>query len=176
MSSTIKYKGASILSIILIFILSCNSNQSKETNKSVTPEEKNKGIEKTEIDSSKLWLTKFNEIRPDFKVLIDSSTPNLSRFSHELNLDTSKCYSFWFDRTYFGEIRNLETTVHIHSSNKNNKYLKSGNISFWICPIPANINEGDTLIISGLLYDIFGNERTIGYPLILTKVLALSKK
>ena len=84
--------------------------------------------------------------------------------------DTFDCAYFRDDRRLGGILSNKMLVVEEVGTNVFS--LTSGKLSFWPCNLPKSsmINIGDTVLVSGIYFDIFGSERLFGYPTFLTKL------
>ena len=115
-------------------------------------------------------LSKIKNLYPGTKHYIQYSTSmDISQFSKQLVLDTTKCYSLYKEREFIGKIDNAKASVIKYSYPK--YYLKTGNLKLWIWNLPTEIDASvDSVIISGQVFNIGGDETTVGFPTCLTKV------
>ena len=161
----IRLKHFSFVYVTIIF-LSCNTS---ESNQQITnAEKKSSGIVFT--DSTKLLFDNIKKSFPYFDLKLDSSAFDINSYSSPLSPDTTGCESFRSSRLFLGKLDNLKAVVQTHGSQKK-LYLQCGNLPLWLCNLPPVVKAGDSLIISGLVYNIAGNEKTWGLPTILTKVM-----
>lgn len=109
---------------------------------------------------------------PDFVLKLDALPFDSLIYSNKMYPDTTNCHSFWYNRSFMGVVDKLPAIANKNRSSPGELYLTSGNLDLWVCNLPPEINSGDTIFISGHIYDIFGNEKTWGLPTILTNVIA----
>jgi hypothetical protein len=165
---SINLKGIPFISTLFLLLYSCNDTQQANINQNTSP--KDTTIVNTIVDSAQLLLENLKKSYPDFILKLDSSVTDISKYSNVIYPDTTMCQSFKLNRNFLGKLDAVKATVLTHSSAAKNLFLQSGNLKLWVCNLPQKIKTGDTLIITGFVYDIFGNEKTLGYPAILTKV------
>ena len=150
------------LPIVLTFALLNNCNNNSIENKSGTSDT-------TSIDSSTNLFVNLKKTRPGFDLKLDSVT-DTSIYSKTTYPDTTACTSFRFDRLFLGKLDGVKAYAQPVSAENSTIFLQSGTLKLWTCNLPETIRIGDTLLISGLVFDILGNERAYGLPTILTKV------
>lgn len=153
--------GQFLLIAVTTILIGCNTSPGKTE----------AGAVNTPPDSTRMLFDNIKGLMYDQQPLrLDSSAVDLRLFTRVVYPDTSACNSFSSHRRFLGKLDHVKTIVHKHGSRL---FLRSGNLSLWVCNIPPAVKESDTLVISALVYDILGNEKTFGYPTILTKVMML---
>jgi hypothetical protein len=150
--------------ILIIMLLSCTEQQVKNTSEKKL---------NADSDSTQLLSINIKKYRPSFDLQVDSTKINSSVYHDVILVDTSNCNSFWYNREFLGKIDNLMVVVkYIDSTDI--LFLQSGTLKLWICTLPKNTKANDTLFITGFVYDMLAEEKTWGYPTIITK--AVTKK
>ncbi|WP_315815806.1 hypothetical protein [Paraflavitalea speifideaquila] len=58
-------------------------------------------------------------------------------------------------------------------SNERDTFLATSKyVRMWVCNLPPmSVKINDTIVISGVVYDILGSERVKGWPTVLTKMV-----
>ena len=153
----------STFAVIFILFISCG-------NPGVNELDKQKNVDFSQnIDSTALLVANMKKARPYFDLKPDSSLVDTAKYPAIYYPDTTHCHSWWFNRVFLGKLSMAKATVLEHSSDKI-LYLQTGNLKLWVCNLPQKAKAGDTILITGLVYDILGNEKTLGYPTILTAI------
>lgn len=156
-------KQLSLAVIILTTLFPCCIEQQ---DKNTSTEEK---ITDT-VDSAQLLSINIKKYRPSFDLKVDSTKINPSIYNKVIFVDTSNCNSFRYNREFLGKVDNL-MAVAKNVDSTGILFLQSGNLKLWICSLPKINKANDTLFITGFVYDLLGEEKTWGYPTILTKVV-----
>lgn len=152
------FKQLTFIVAFFIFI-SCGTPVDKQTPAAISQN----------IDSTSLLLVNLKKSRPYFKLKLDSSLVDTTQYSTIYNSDTTKCHSFRFNKVFLGKLNMAKASVLEYGSSKT-LYLQTGNLNLWVCNLPQHLKSGDTVFISGLVYDILGFEKTRGLPTILMAI------
>lgn len=93
------------------------------------------------------------------------------RFNQQFDIDTSECWIYGSGRVLSYVLSN---EVAIVQKNKYDTFLSVSKYSrLSVCRMPTvKLIPGDTIIVSGLIYGIAGNEMGRGFPTILTSLSA----
>lgn len=152
--------------LLIITLNSCNTPQVN------VKEEQPPSTTANYTDSTKLLSENIKKAYPDFDLKLDSSKVDTTQYAVVDYPDTTQCGSFRLNRVFLGKLDKVKAIVQEYGSAKK-LYLQSGNLNLWLCNLPQKIKAGDTVIITGFVYNILGNEKTWGYPTILTEVRRL---
>jgi hypothetical protein len=175
----IKIKFLALTTILLTTIMSsCNNSQNnaqhlmadKDSSIKNTTTNVDTITTSTVIDSVKSLASNLKNHYPEFILKLDSSVFDFKVYSKSIYPDTEKCSSFRIRRSFLGKIENISATVKENRSSAKELFLQSGNLNLWVCNLPQKIKANDTLFITGLVYNTLGNEKSWGYPTILTKI------
>jgi hypothetical protein len=135
------------------------------------PQKSKTDIKSAELltDSTNLFFQKMKDIYPYFDVAIDSSKIDLKEYDeiHQPNL--TQCKPFVLNRNFIGKVANLKVIVKADSFSRESLFLQSGNLKLWACNLYSSLKVSDTMIVTGLVYNVFGNEQTWGLPVVLTQ-------
>ncbi|HEY8896476.1 MAG TPA: hypothetical protein VIM79_16735 [Niastella sp.] len=151
----------SIFTVAFLILTSCGTSVDNEKDKQ-TPADI---LQNT--DSTSLLLVNLKKSYPSFEPKPDSSLVDTIHYSKVYYPDVKDCHSFSFNRVFLGKLNMAKAKVVEYGSSKRG-YLQTGNIKLWVCNLPMQVKSGDTVFITGLIYDKFGNEKTWGYPTILS--------
>lgn len=155
----------SILYSLLVTIISCDNLQNNHSAPLPTSD-----TSALKIDTANLLAQNLYKHYPEFILKHDTLKFDTQKYADQQVPDTSKCSSFKYNRSFLGEVNNTPFFVKENRSTAKELYLQSGNLSLWVCNLPDKIIPGDTIFITGRIFDIHGNEKTWGYPTILTNV------
>lgn len=104
----------------------------------------------------------------------DPCSERRSRFETQYIVDTSKCWQHSLGRMQIDSFKceyAFARTSSVDTFFATGKYRR-----LWICNMPAfQKKAGDTILISGYIYDTDGSERTPGAPCILTEIYTKAK-
>src|SRR6218665_255404 len=149
------------LSLSLFIITACNNGSPKPKS----------GVKSTSVlpsDSSQHLSYNFKRFYPSLFLSIDTVSGDQHFRTLDTRIDTFDCHSFKRDRDYLGKLSNV---VAVAAGNGLTQYFRTGSIKLWVCKTDRlNTVPGDTLIISGLVFDILGDEKVSGFPVILSKI------
>ncbi|OQP68642.1 hypothetical protein [Niastella populi] len=153
----------STFAVAFFIFISCGNPGVNESDKQ-KPDDISKNI-----DSTALLVANMKKAHPYFDLKLDSSLVDTAKYPAIYYPDASDCNSFRFDRTFLGKLSMAKATVQKESS-ADRLHLKTGNLNLWVCSLPNKVKAGDTVLITVLVYDIFGSEKTWGYPTIVTEI------
>ncbi|MCX6315702.1 MAG: hypothetical protein NTW29_00305 [Bacteroidetes bacterium] len=100
-------------------------------------------------------------------IVVYSDKPD-EKYHYVLTPDTVDCRSFKEGRGLFAFLENKKCVV---VSTGADLYLTAGKLNMWVCNLPKEkVYAGDTVRVSALVYEIFGDERTWGKPTIIHRI------
>lgn len=154
---------SSTLAVVFLLFIGCGGPADNEADKQQTE------VISQNTDSTTLLSVNLKKGHPNFDLKPDSSLVDTAKYPAVYYPDTTHCNSFWFNRVFLGKLNMAKAKVLEHGSAEK-LYLQAGNLNLWVCNLPQKVKAGDTVLITGLVYDILGNEKTWGYPTLLTAI------
>lgn len=101
-------------------------------------------------------------------IVVHADKADITHYPNIIIPDTGDCRSFKAGR---GLIALLENKKCVVVSTEADLYLTTGKLSMWVCNLPKEkVHAGDTVMVSALVYEIFGDERTWGKPTIIHRI------
>jgi hypothetical protein len=158
-------KNIALLSSICIYcLLSCQSQEKEEK------VQKNSTVALPTVRDS--LTSNLQKYYPSFVLKIDTLTDaDIQRYIRKIQTDTTICNDFIGLKSFLGEIKNAKCIIKKYGSSKV-LFLQTGNLKLWICNLPKEIESvKDSVIITGKVYDSGGDDKTIGFPTVLTNLL-----
>jgi hypothetical protein len=155
-----------IASLVAITWAGCTTRNSKQNN--VDSLGTNAPHQSSENAINTTLPDNIKKSHPYSKIKLSSYKPDPATYNNIVRVDTSDCSSFKFQRVFIGDISQLFVLVRSYSPDK--YILQNGELNLWPCTLPVNVKSGDTLIVTGSVFDAFGNEKVPGFPTILTEV------
>jgi hypothetical protein len=110
------------------------------------------------------------------------AVPNLnsydsSRFNNIIFIDTANCPQFFYSRPILDSFKNEIATIALRHDNSSDTIISTVHFrSLFVCNLPyLDKRVGDTILISGSVYVIRGDERMPGNPTVLYKIVTKRK-
>jgi len=153
------------LSIIILSTIYCRPKEPKAISKSDSTTAK---MIKS-VDSASMLRRNLKLIYPYYELIYDSIVQNTDKYSQTIIIDTIGSASFMKDRSFLGKLTNI---LAIKIKHGDNIILRSGKLKLWVFNLYSiKTKIPDTVLISPLIYGVRGDERTPGFPTVLTEVL-----